>query len=423
MLVQSEPQGWQPWLEVMEDNNTFDVLIVGAGPAGRALALEFARLQHSVVIFDPQPDAQWKSTYGTWIDDLGNRSDAAALQGCFRRMWPQVRVVGKIERQLERPYGIFDNALLQKYLSHDAITMRRGEVIQVDRGSDDELVVQLSTNERIGAKVVFDCGGTQSSLLKRINRHVGGFQSAYGIFTESIGAVEAGSFTLMDWSTPKGASSTPATFLYSFDLGDGTALVEETSLVEREPVSDSVLRQRLERRLGRDFAQAAQEVEHVRIAMGGSLPLRTGYVIGFGAAAGFVHPVTGYSVAASLRAAPRVANAVSHAINAHSSLQDIARVGWSAVWPTSFLRTRLLHDFGLVALSRLSTADIQLFFDQFFSLPKSHWSGYLRIDTPSRVIAKQMSRLFVNVPWRIKLKLVLNSPLGLVRCLLPGRFL
>jgi lycopene beta-cyclase len=301
--------------------------------------------------------------------------------------------------------------------------MRRGEVIQVDRGSDDELVVQLSTNERIGAKVVFDCGGTQSSLLKRINRHVGGFQSAYGIFTESIGAVEADSFTLMDWSTPKGASSTPATFLYSFDLGDGTALAEETSLVEREPVSDSVLRQRLERRLGRDFAQAAQEVEHVRIAMGGSLPLRTGYVIGFGAAAGFVHPVTGYSVAASLRAAPRVANAVSRAINAHSSLQDIARVGWGAVWPTSFLRTRLLHDFGLVALSRLSTADIQLFFDQFFSLPMSHWSGYLRIDTPSRVIAKQMSRLFVNVPWGIKLKLVLNSPLGLVRCLLPGRFL
>lgn len=99
-----------------------------------------------------------------------------------------------------------------------------------------------------------------------------------------------------------------------------------------------------------------------------SLPSRIGPVVGFGAAAGFIHPVTGYSVAASLRAAPRVARAVSEVLTRAESADDIARVGWNAVWPTSFLRTRVLHDFGLAALSRLTTADIQVFFDHFFSL-------------------------------------------------------
>jgi len=403
--------------------NKFDVLIIGAGPAGRALAFEFARLHQSVVIVDPNPHEQWKSTYGTWVDDLDNREDAADLRRCFQQTWPQVRVIGKREHQLSRPYGIFDNGLLQKYFTHDAVSYHKGDVVRVQLGDDSVLHVQLSANEQFDVRAVFDCGGTQSSLLLRNNQHTGGFQSAYGVHTEAAGAVQAGSFTLMDWSTPMGATANPATFLYAFDLGNGTAMVEETSLVEREPVSDIVLRQRLEQRLDRDFSQATQQVEHVRIAMGGSLPLRLGHVVGFGAAAGFIHPVTGYSVAASLRAAPRVARAVSDALVRAESADEIARAGWNAVWPTSFLRTRVLHDFGLAALSRLTTADIQVFFDNFFSLPQSHWSGYLRIDTKARVIAQHMTRLFFNVPLRIKIKLVRKSPLGLVRCLLPGRFL
>ena len=400
-----------------------DVLIIGGGPAGRALAFEFARLSRSVIIVDVNPNQPWNSTYGTWVDDLDNRNDAAELQRCFQRTWPQVRVVGKVEHQLSRPYGIFDNSLLQKYLTHDAVKFCKGDVVRVQHSDDNFLQVHLSTNEQFEARVVFDCGGTQSSLLLRNNQYTGGFQSAYGVHTEATGAVQAGSFTLMDWSTPAGASASPATFLYAFDLGNGTAMVEETSLVERDAVSDAVLRQRLEQRLGRDFSQATQQVEHVRIAMGGSLPSRIGPVVGFGAAAGFIHPVTGYSVAASLRSAPRVARAVSEALTRAESADDIARVGWNTVWPTSFLRTRVLHDFGLAALSRLTTADIQVFFDHFFSLPQSHWSGYLRIDTKARHIAQNMTRLFFNVPLRIKIRLVRKSPLGLIRCLLPGRFL
>jgi hypothetical protein len=43
--------------------------------------------------------------------------------------------------------------------------------------------------------------------------------------------------------------------------------------------------------------------------------------------------------------------------------------------------------------------------------------------SPTVSVTGSSTRLFFNVPLRIKIKLVRKSPLGLIRCLLPGRFL
>ena len=51
-------------------------------------------------------------------------------------------------------------------------------------------------------------------------------------------------------------------------------------------------------------APCAREV--VRIPMGGPLPAPDQTVVAFGAAAGYIHPATGYSIAGSLRAVDRV---------------------------------------------------------------------------------------------------------------------
>lgn len=400
-----------------------DVLIVGAGPAGRALAFEFARQNFSVVIVDRNPFAKWEATYGTWIDDLDIRADFAELVQCFQKIWSEVRVVGKQEHRLTRQYGIFDNQLLQQHFAHEKIKYRAAQVESAEFGSDGLGVIKLSVGETINARAVFDCGGTHSSLLTRSSNHVGGFQSAYGIFIEPSAAVSPHTFTLMDWSTPDGADAALATFLYAFDLGNGIVLVEETSLVEREPIADTVLRDRLAQRFNSQLQQSEHKIEHVRIAMGGSLPVRAGGVVGFGAAAGFVHPVTGYSVAASFRATSRVAAAVGKALQRGETSHTVSQIGWNTVWPTSFLRTRALHDYGLVALSKLSTSDIQIFFDCFFSLPQNYWASYLRIDTPSRDIARNMTTLFWRLPLAIKIKLIKNSPLGVVKLLFPRRLL
>jgi len=235
-------------------------------------------------------------------------------------------------------------------------------------------------------------------------------QSAYGVFTSGAGVVPAESFTLMDWSL--GFEGHP-TFLYAMDLGDGRALVEETSLVGNEDLPANELRRRLFERLG--VAELSGEVEVVSIPMGGRLPGRSTTVVGFGAAAGFIHPVTGYSVAASLRAAPRVADAIARATGDGLSGAALVNDTWRAVWPADLVRTRALHDYGLAALQRLDTKRIATFFDAFFELPEADWSDYLRIDTPSKRIAGVMARFFASMPAGVRLTVMGTSPRALGR--------
>jgi lycopene beta-cyclase len=218
----------------------------------------------------------------------------------------------------------------------------------------------------------------------------------------------------MDWSQRIESKSTP-TFLYGMDFGDGTTMVEETSLVERSPRSARELRDLLHARLGVDVSGDAIDIEDVHIEMGGSPPTPSTRVVGFGAAGGFVHPVTGYSVAASLRAAPRLADAIRDGIAAGESSDGLTARAWATVWSPALRRTRALHDYGLSALCRLQAREIQTFFDAFFSLPEERWSSYLRIDTQPSSIARTMTAMFVTLPRPLQVKIASTNPSALLR--------
>ena len=47
-----------------------DVLVVGAGPAGMALAAQCARRGLRTGLVDPAPQRPWTATYGMWADEL-----------------------------------------------------------------------------------------------------------------------------------------------------------------------------------------------------------------------------------------------------------------------------------------------------------------------------------------------------------------
>ena len=47
-----------------------DVLVVGAGPAGMALAAACAQLGMKVGLLDPNPERPWVATYGMWSPEL-----------------------------------------------------------------------------------------------------------------------------------------------------------------------------------------------------------------------------------------------------------------------------------------------------------------------------------------------------------------
>ena len=384
-----------------------DVVIVGGGPAGSALARDCQVCGLDVLIVDPRGNGGWSSTYGTWVDDLDVRNDAADLKNALRVVWPQVRVVGAKEHRLDRAYGFFDNEKLRTYLQVVPVHSSTAEEVVRDRESNGFLV-RCADSTRIATRLVIDAGGSRSSLLARHRHHEGGVQSAFGVVTRSAPNAYRDCFTLMDWSVVH----RDPTFLYTVDFGDGSVLLEETSLFRHVPLDPRLLEDRLVERVGE---MPREYVEHVEIPMGGGVPSTSRTVVGFGAAAGYVHPVTGYSVAASLRASGRVADAIHRGVSMDLAEEDRVRHAWEAVWPTSLRRTRALHQYGLASLSRFDGADVQEFFDTFFSLPTADWSAYLRIDTSPATIAGVMAKFFARMSWQIRAKVMAANPLLLLR--------
>ena len=396
------------------DHVVVDVAIVGGGPAGLALARALALQGVELVVV--ATSTEWHATYGVWRDDVTDCDLGGELDALVRGAWPTVRVVGKRQHLLQRPYVVFDNACLRSSLLA-GVQVQHDTVVQAEH-TTETTSLRLHSGATITARLVIDATGN-GELLARRTPTVGA-QTAYGLLlgaTSETGSanvartsgVEPGVFTLMDWSTPP-------TFFYGSRFHDGLTLVEETSLYANPPRGLDDLRTRLAARLGVDATEQADSVERVHIAMGGSLPARTTRVVGFGAAAGFVHPVTGYSVAASVRAATRVANEIVQQLSRGTTGTDLSLAVWSAVWPKQLVRSRGWHDMGLAVLSALPPRLIGGFFDAFFELPQAQWSAYLRIDSEPAEVRAAMLGVFRHVDMATRLALV-AQPAALVRAL------
>ena len=396
------------------DHVVVDVAIVGGGPAGLALARALALQGVELVVVAAR--SEWYATYGVWRDDVADCDLGGEVDALVRGAWPTVRVVGKRQHLLQRPYVVFDNARLRSSLLA-GVQVQHDTAVQAEH-TTNTTSLRLHSGATITARLVIDATGSGELLARRTP--TGGAQTAYGLLLGAgtktgsanvarTSGVEPGVFTLMDWSTPP-------TFFYGAQFNDGRTLVEETSLYANPPSGLDDLRTRLAVRLGVDATEQADSVERVHIAMGGSLPARTTRVVGFGAAAGFVHPVTGYSVAASLRAATRVANEIVQQLSRGTTGTDLSLAVWGAVWPKHLVRARGWHDMGLAVLSALPPRLIGGFFDAFFELPQAQWSAYLRIDTEPAEVRAAMLGVFRRVDMATRLALV-AQPAALVRAL------
>ena len=396
------------------DHVVVDVAIVGGGPAGLALARALALQGVELVVV--AASTEWHATYGVWRDDVADCDLGGELDELVRGAWPIVRVVGKRQHLLQRPYVVFDNSRLRSSLLA-GVQVQHDTAVQAEH-TTDTTSLRLHSGATITARLVIDATGSGELLARRTP--TGGAQTAYGLLLGAgtktgsanvarTSGIEPGIFTLMDWSTPP-------TFFYGAQFNDGRTLVEETSLYANPPSGLDDLRTRLAARLGVDATEQADSVERVHIAMGGSLPARTTRVVGFGAAAGFVHPVTGYSVAASLRAATRVANEIVQQLSRGTTGTDLSLAVWSAVWPKHLVRARGWHDMGLAVLSALPPRLIGGFFDAFFELPQAQWSAYLRIDSEPAEVRAAMLGVFRRVDMATRLALV-AQPAALVRAL------
>ncbi|MBU6334512.1 MAG: lycopene cyclase family protein [Chloroflexi bacterium] len=392
-----------------------DVLIVGSGPAGVGLAAACGAAGLDVAVLTPDETLPWRNTYGVWLDEL----DDPALLATLGQRWDDVRVIaGGATIALGRGYGWFDNDALQRELHRRAdesqVIWYRGNAARVEPvGGGARVVTQEGPS--FAARVVIDATGHQPALLRRPLGPRVAWQAAYGVVGHLRGApVPAGAAVFMDYRPaegPRGGRERAPTFLYAMDLGDGRYFVEETSLAAAPALGFDVLQQRLELRLAQAGAtiDAIGDVERCLFPMNGGIPERDGCVIGFGAAAGMVHPASGFLVGAALRRAPRVARVLAAVLEAGVSAEQAAGAAWQAVWPPDQRRRLALYEFGLAALLRMNQATLGAFFAAFFRLPPARWHAFLSDRGTAPGVAGTMLRLFLMAPPGVKLVLLLTA--------------
>jgi lycopene beta-cyclase len=379
-----------------------DVLVVGGGPAGRALAAAAATRGLRTVLLDPAPEAPWRATYGSWADDL-----PAELPSSVVAARATGRAVALSEHRLGWEYAVLDVPALRAHLDGElgrgGVQVRKGRAAGWESGA-----VRLAGGEELRAAVVVDAGGRRQPLRARPDRRMpAAEQTAAGVVVDEAAAaplVAPGEALFMDWRPDHGENGWP-TFLYGIPLGNGAALLEETSLARRPGLPLSVLRGRLHARLARHgiAAPAGTATESVRFPVD-SPRHRTPGVLAFGAAAPLVHPASGFSVATSLRLAPAVADAIATRLPGGPDAALAA--AQSVVWPPGARAVHRFRRIGLEALLRMPPADVPAFFETFFALPPRHRWCYLVDRADIRGTAATMRALYRRAGWRMRARLI-----------------
>lgn len=379
-----------------------DVLVVGGGPAGLAVAGACARRGLTTGLLDPSPGRPWTATYGMWSAEL-----PADLPETVIAARAEARAFAVTEHDLGWEYAVLDVPALQAHLLERVSGVRLYEGRTV--GSPERGVVALADGTELRAAVVIDAGGRARPLDRRPARGVAAEQSAYGVVVdEDVAApLTASGALFMDWRPRHGEAGWP-TFLYAIPLGRGRVLLEETSLARRPGLPLGTLRRRLHARLASHGVSSSAAIATEKVWFPLDQPRHRGTgVLGFGAAAPFIHPATGFSVATSLRLAPRVAAAIDTGLATGPA--EALTAAQVAVWPRT---ARTIHRFrriGLEALLHMTPTEVPDFFETFFALPESHRWTYLTARDDVSGTAAAMTRLFRISDNRLRRHLVTSA--------------
>lgn len=374
---------------------------MGAGPSGMLLAAEAARMGLTVAVVTGPHFEPWTPHYGFWEADLSEASTTVCELVRIRARWarPLVRFSSGDFVELAHGYCEMDSkstfCAIRDACERGGVKILRESVARVIMTPDGFREVRTDST-CFSSQVVVDATGSRSRWSPRPFPDLVAWQTAYGM---NLPAKEH-PMILMDFWRQGG------TFLYALPQGGGSVFLEETSLAARPELSVRTLQERFEHRYA-DSSGSQDGVERCRIAMGGGVPNLGGLVVPFGAAAGMVHPATGYQLGMAIRLATPFVTSIAESLKCRDDVSRKAlRSGFNVLWPLRRWRTWYLFHFGLEVLLRLDESNTRLFFKTFFELPTRSWLSYLRgTDSPAQICGT-MWRLFCTWPLTLKLRVM-----------------
>lgn len=384
-----------------------DIGVLGSGPAALAVASACACRGASVILVAPEPHSTWLPNYCLWADEV-----PPEFQDLTEHFWPQVAVATALgSRTLDRPYVKLDTKALQAHLWE---TLQAGSVRVVPHCAlrlnhqPSSTTIHTDDGAEHQVRVVIDASGARTPFVRRVHSRRPAFQTAYGLLLDAPRhGFDPAQMVLMDFRPASNAAQEPPSFLYVLPLSDGRLFIEETSLARRPAMSMDVLRARLEARLESLGLALCTRLgqEHCSIAMGLGLPAPGQALVPFGAAAGMVHPASGYLISHVLRKALPVAESILGGLD-FGGVDAALAAGNATVWPRAHRRLWEIYGFSLEALVGMSASESTRFFDSFFRLSPDDWSGFLGGNlTPSRLGAV-MTNLFRGLPLSVRWHLV-----------------
>ena len=409
----------------MKANTHMDTLVLGSGPGALSIAAALSKENLNVeVLSSIDPKEPWPYTYGIW----GEEVDQLGMENLLEHRWSNTvsffgsgskeeKAVENMPTKHSRDYGLFDKVKLQEYWLNQLETC--SVKCHLGTASDLEVTKSISTvttsdGEKLHARLVIDATGYDPVFLKIPDQGPIAVQTCYGVVGEfSSPPVEPNQFVLMDYRSDhltNKEQKEPPTFLYAMDFGNGKFFLEETSLGLAPPLKIELLKSRLERRLehrGIKLTKLDYEELGVFLPMNIPIPSFKQSILGFGGAAGMVHPASGYLVGSLLRRAPVVAKAISKAmLNKSASPEEIAAKGWRALWPKELIRKKALYTFGLEKLMRFKEPQLRDFFSEFFKQPNGEWYGFLTNTLSLTQLINSMWKMYKSAPWSVKWSLM-----------------
>ncbi|CAJ2660206.1 unnamed protein product [Trifolium pratense] len=413
-----------PWHHP-SDRSQFDVIIIGAGPAGICLAEQVSLYGIKVCCVDPNPLSIWPNNYGVWFDEF----EGLGLEDCLDKTWPMASIYidDNNTKYLDRCYGRVNKKKLKEKLVKgcvfNGVRFYKAKVCEIKHHEFESIVV-CDDGTNLKGSLVVDASGYGSNFIDyddlTLTKRNYGYQIAYGVLAE----VDAHPFdldkvVLMDWRDSHlrdGNSSEVPTFMYAMPFTSNLIFLEETSLVSRPALSHKEVKRRMVARLRHLGIKMKSVLEDEKglIPMGGSLPKIPQNVIAFGGNSGLVHPSTGYLMARTMTLAPIVASSINECLGSTKMIRGkdlYAKEIWNSMWPIESRVAREYYTFGMETLLKLDLNETRQFFEAFFELKPYYMKGFLSSSLTLNDIVWLSMSLFVHSSNSSRMAIVKKCPM------------